>query len=69
MFSEFYFYIISYMADESKKNPTVFRIDRILEVKGNGRHFRTPYQDEFNDGEFRKRVQYMFIGKLKKSSI
>ena len=66
MFSEFYFYIIAYMADESKKDPTVFRVDRIKEIRGTNKHFRTPYSEEFNDGEFRKRVQFMFTGKLQK---
>lgn len=66
MFSEFYFYVIAYMADESKDEPTVFRIDRIREIVGMKEHFITPYSQEFNDGEFRKRVQFMFSGKLQK---
>lgn len=66
MFSEYYFYVISYMADDTKKDPTVFRVDRIKEIKNTHEHFVTPYQDEFNDGEFRKRVQFMFTGKLTK---
>lgn len=66
MFSEFYFYVISYMADESKKDPTVFRVDRISDIKETGKHFKTPYSQQFNDGEFRKRVQFMFTGKLQK---
>lgn len=66
MFSEFYFYVIAYMADESKEDPTVFRIDRINFLNGTGIHFITPYSKQFNDGEFRKRVQFMFTGKLKK---
>lgn len=66
MFSEFYFYVISYMADETKTNPTVFRVDRIEEIQDTMKHFQTPYSKEFNDGEFRKRVQFMFTGELKK---
>lgn len=66
MFSEFYFYVISYMADETKTNPTVFRVDRIEEIEDTMQHFKTPYSKEFNDGEFRKRVQFMFTGELKK---
>lgn len=54
------------MADESKKDPTVFRVDRIKEIRSTNKHFRTPYSEEFNDGEFRKRVQFMFTGKLQK---
>ncbi len=66
IFSEYYFYVIAYMADETKQDPTVFRVDRVKSISGTGKHFKTPYGDMFNDGEFRKRVQFMFTGKLKK---
>lgn len=66
MFSEFYFYLISYMADGSKEYPTVFRIDRMSDIKSTNEKFITPYSDKFNDGEFRKRIQFMFTGELKK---
>lgn len=65
MFSEFYFYLIAYMADETKTSPTTFRIDRILEYNATERKFSIPYRDKFNDGEFRKRVLFMFGGELK----
>lgn len=65
MFSEFYFYLISYMADGTKDFPTIFRIDRIQELKGTGQKFEIPYRDRFKDGEFRKRVQFMYSGELK----
>lgn len=65
LFSEYYFYLIAYMADDSKDFPTVFRIDRLGRVTGTGEKFRIPYRDKFDDGEFRKRVQFMFSGPLK----
>ena len=65
MFSEFYFYLIAYMCDDSKDHPVVFRVDRIEEIKETGEHFSVPYMDKFNDGEFRKRVQFMYSGELK----
>jgi predicted DNA-binding transcriptional regulator YafY len=64
MFSEYYFYLIAFMADESKDFPAVFRIDRIDNLKGTTEKFDIPYKDRFNDGEFRKRVQFMYPGKL-----
>ncbi|WP_218093466.1 helix-turn-helix transcriptional regulator [Paenibacillus solanacearum] len=64
MFSEFYFYLVTFMADDSKEYPTVFRIDRINNIKGTGLKFEIPYKDRFNDAEFRKRVQFMYSGKL-----
>lgn len=65
MFSEFYFYLIAYMEDQSKDYPIVFRIDRMREIKETGERFTIPYKDRFNDGEFRKRVQFMYAGELK----
>jgi predicted DNA-binding transcriptional regulator YafY len=66
LFSEYYFYLIAFMADGSKDFPTTFRIDRITDLKGIKQHFNIPYKDKFNDGEFRKRVQFMYSGELMK---
>lgn len=66
MFSEFYFYLIAFAADNSVDYPIVFRIDRMIDVKDTGKTFEIPYKDRFNDGEFRKRVQFMYSGELKK---
>lgn len=66
MFSEFYFYLVAFMADDSKEYPTVFRIDRMEGVVGTKKHFTVPYSNKFNDGEFRKRVQFMYSGELKR---
>lgn len=66
MFSEFYFYLVSFMADDSKEWPTVFRIDRIDDVQKTDERFSIPYKNRFEDGEFRKRVQFMYSGELKK---
>ncbi|MEG2164627.1 MAG: WYL domain-containing protein, partial [Bacteroidales bacterium] len=66
MFSEYYFYLIAFMADGSKDYPTVFRIDRLNSIKGVGEKFTVPYKDKFNDGEFRKRVQFMYSGELRR---
>ncbi len=65
MFSEFYFYMIAYVADDPKNIPIVFRVDRMKNIKSTGETFRIPYRDRFNDGEFRKRVQFMYSGELK----
>lgn len=66
MFSEYYFYLIAYLADDSKDYPTVFRIDRVSSIKSVNRKFTMPYSKRFNDGEFRKRVQFMYSGELRK---
>lgn len=66
MFSEYYFYLIAFMADGRHDFPTVFRIDRISDFKGTEVNFQIPYKDKFNDGEFRKRVQFMYSGQLRR---
>ena len=66
MFSEYYFYLIAYMADGCKDFPTIFRIDRISSFQGNGVQFHIPHRDRFSDGEFRKRVQFMYSGELRR---
>lgn len=64
MFSEFYFYLIAYMDKDSMEYPTVFRVDRIAEITDTGEKFDRIYDDSFKEGEFRKRVQFMYTGKL-----
>lgn len=66
MFSEFYFYLIAGLADSSKEFYTVFRVDRIMEVEVRDERFNIPYGERFNESEFRKRVQFMYSGKLKR---
>lgn len=66
MFSEFYFYLIAWYADHQKSYPTAFRIDRISKIENTGERFVVPYKDQFNDGEFRKRIFFMYPGELKR---
>ena len=46
--------------------PTIYRIDRIQNMKVLDEHFRIPYRDRFEEGEYRKRIQFMYSGKLRK---
>ena len=76
MFSEFYFYLVGFIMDIDKKKafqnpddpfPTIYRIDRIQSLEVTGEKFRV--QDSigrFEEGEFRKRIQFMQGGKLRK---
>ncbi|GHS94375.1 WYL domain-containing protein [Synergistales bacterium] len=66
MFSEFYFYLIAYFADDSKDFPAVFRVDRIEDIRATGEKFHIPYHKKFSDGEFRRRVQFMYPGELQR---
>ena len=65
MFSEYYFYVIALYedADDGEVYRT-YRIDRLTDLKETGKSFRIPHSAKFHDGEFRKRVQYMYDGKM-----
>lgn len=62
VFSEYYFYLIAYFNDFDC--PTVFRVDRIKEYKSIGEKFHISNANRFEDGEFKKRVQFMYTGEL-----
>lgn len=66
MFNEFYFYLIAYARDIENGYPVIFRIDRMENVEATNEHFEIPYRDKFSDGEFRKRVLFMYTGELEK---
>lgn len=75
MFSEYYFYLTAFIDDdETRANfdvindsfPTIYRIDRIQGYKVLNERFHIPYSDRFEEGEFRKRVQFMYGGKLQR---
>ena len=66
MFSEFYFYLIAFMVDETKKGVTVFRVDRISNLVELKDSFKMETKNRFEEGEFRKRVQFMYSGELQK---
>lgn len=75
MFSEYYFYLTAFIDDEDIKKdfdvindsfPTIYRIDRIKKLKVLDEKFHIPYNSQFEEGEFRKRIQFMYGGKLQK---
>ena len=65
LFSEFYFYLIAYYADDSADYPIVFRIDRMEKISVKKERFSVPYRERFKEGEFRKRIQFMYAGELR----
>ena len=75
MFSEYYFYLTAFIDDEEVKKgfdvindsfPTIYRIDRIKGYEILDERFHIPYSSRFEEGEFRKRVQFMYGGRLQK---
>lgn len=72
-FSEYYFYLHAYIAEEEKgeiirkyEHPAIFRVDRIVSFREVGKQFREEYTKRFAEGEFRKRTQFMYAGDLKR---
>lgn len=74
IFSEYYFYLNAYIVEPDSQGkyvrkydyPAIFRIDRIVKYKEIGEKFRVTYASRFEEGEFRKRIQFMYAGKLTK---
>lgn len=69
MFSEYYFYLLAYIKgireEKSKKlNPTIYRIDRIQDVKVLDEHFNIPYSEKFEEQRFRDSAPLMFGGDM-----
>lgn len=75
LFSEYYFYLTAFIDDkEVQENfdvlndafPTIYRLDRIKKLKLLDEKFHISYSSRFEEGEFRKRIQFMYGGKLQK---
>jgi len=64
VFSEYYFYLVAYIHGKDYKYPTIYRLDRIVNIKTVNEKFRILNENRFEEGEFRKRVQFMTTGKL-----
>lgn len=73
MFSEYYFYLTAFIDDENVRKqfevlndsfPTIYRIDRIRKLTVLEQRFHIPYNSRFEEGEFRKRIQFMYGGRL-----
>ena len=73
MFSEYYFYLVAFLRNVDREKefenandlfPTIYRIDRIRAYRVLDEKYFVPYSDRFEEGEFRKRVQFMYGGKL-----
>lgn len=75
MFSEYYFYLVAFIRNIDRKAefdnpddlfPTIYRVDRIRCCRITDEHFQVPHLERFQEGEFRKRVQFMYGGTLQK---
>ena len=72
LFSEYYFYLNAYIVEKDDKGnyvwkydyPAIFRLDRILEYRSLEEKFKISYANRFQEGDFRKRIQFMYAGEL-----
>lgn len=77
LFSEYYFYLNAYIVEPDERGvyrhkhnyPAIFRIDRFLSYHPLKEKFRLPYANRFQEGDFRKRVQFMYPGQLQKITL
>ncbi len=66
MYSEYYYYLIAYHSDKDDWKPLYFRVDRIVNVVEHRGHFKIPREHGFDEGELRKKIQFMFPGEYRK---
>jgi len=76
MFSEYYFYLLAhienidkekYFCNKDDEYPTIYRLDRIEDFEVlKEKYIPTLYKNRFQEGVFRKQVQFMTGGKLRK---
>ena len=74
LFSEYYFYLAAFIDGIDRKehfenpedrSPTIYRVDKIETLKMTNEHFSVPYKTRFQEGEMRKRIQFMYGGTLR----
>lgn len=69
MFSEYYFYLIAYKADDDEYKPIYFRIDRISAITEHRESFWLEREYDFDEGDLREKNQFMFHGRTEKNSV
>ena len=65
MFTDYYFYLIAFKADDKQDKPCYFRLDRIKDITEHRKKFTTDSTPEFDEGMLRKRSLFMWPGKLR----
>ena len=64
MFTDYYFYLIAYLAEGNTEKPYYFRIDRIRQIVIHRKKFATDDTPAFDEGLLRQRSLFMWPGKL-----
>lgn len=64
VFDTYYFYLIANICGIETAHPAVFRIDRFQSYSVTQEKFTVPYKNRFEEGQYRKRIQFMYQGEL-----
>lgn len=64
LFSEYYFYLAAFPVERDFEFPTIYRMDRIANYEIQEERFKVNYAERFEEGEFRKKIQFMQSGPL-----
>lgn len=65
-FSDYYFYLIAYHSDKDDWKPLYYRVDRIINIVEHRNHFVLDKKHDFDEGELRSKIQFMFPGDYRK---
>ena len=65
MFTDYYFYLIAFYADDPGDKPLYFRVDRIRHITEHRKKFTTAEAPAFDEGLLRQRSLFMWPGKLR----
>lgn len=66
LFSEYYFYLIAFIDGKSYEYPAIYRVDRIKDLIITDKKYKVEYSKRFQDGEFRKLIQFMQTGEMER---
>lgn len=64
IFSDFYFYLIAFIEGKEYEYPAFFRVDRIKNVKNLNEKYDAKFYQQYNTGNMRNYLQFMYAGKL-----
>lgn len=64
MFTDYYFYLIAFKAEDDTEKPIYFRVDRIKHITEHRKKFSDEDAPDFDEGLLRQRSLFMWPGKL-----
>lgn len=64
VFTDYYFYAVSYVKNKDIPYPISFRLDRILSYEILNERFKVPYSQRFESGDFHNKINMMYQGEL-----